>query len=403
MTSGPLTMKVETYVHRLCLEIPNRRVGSKGNQLATEMFAETVAAFGFHTDCPEFECIDWTHGDVHLALDGEPFEVFASPYSLGCHVSAPLAVASTIEALETIDVANKAVLLRGELAKEQLMPKNFPFYNPDEHQRIIHLLETKGPVAMIAATSRNPEMAGALYPFPLIEDGDFDIPSVYMTEEVGARLAAYVDREISLSVDANRVPSKGCNVIARKAGSGGRKIVLCAHIDTKAGTPGALDNATGIVVLLLLAELLEHYSGSLDLEIVAFNGEDYYSAPGQVQYLRDNQDRLDQLILGINLDGAGYHEGNTAYSLYNCPPELASTIREAFSSRAGIVEGEQWYQGDHMLFVLNHRPAVAVTSDAFVELWAQVAHTHKDRPELVDYAKLVSIALALRDLLVRLA
>ncbi len=44
------------------------------------------------------------------------------------------------------------MLVRGELAREQLMPKNFPFYQPEEHQRIIHLLEAQKPLAIIAAT-----------------------------------------------------------------------------------------------------------------------------------------------------------------------------------------------------------------------------------------------------------
>ena len=35
-----------------------------------------------------------------------------------------------------------------------------------------------------------------------------------------------------------------------------RADVLCAHIDSKLNTPGALDNAAGVVTLLLLAELL---------------------------------------------------------------------------------------------------------------------------------------------------
>jgi hypothetical protein len=50
---------------------------------------------------------------------------------------------------------------------------------------------------IIAATSRSPELAGALYPFAWIEDGDFDIPSVYMTDEQGARLAAYVGKAVA--------------------------------------------------------------------------------------------------------------------------------------------------------------------------------------------------------------
>ena len=63
-------------------------------------------------------------------------------------------------------------------------------------------------------------------------------------------------------------------------------IVFCAHIDAKKDTPGALDNATGIATLLALSKLLTEYSGSLCIEIVAFNGEDYYAASGQMQYLK---------------------------------------------------------------------------------------------------------------------
>ena len=40
-------------------------------------------------------------------------------------------------------------------------------------------------------TDRNPELVGALYPFPLFEDGDFDIPSVFMTGDEGLRLAKH--------------------------------------------------------------------------------------------------------------------------------------------------------------------------------------------------------------------
>jgi len=46
--------------------------------------------------------------------------------------------------------------------------------------------------AIIAATSIDPGLAGGISPFPLIEDGDFDIPSVYMTIEEGLRLAERV-------------------------------------------------------------------------------------------------------------------------------------------------------------------------------------------------------------------
>jgi len=318
-------------------------------------------------------------------------------------VRAPLAVASTVGELAAVEAEGKVLLLRGELAKEQLMPKNFPFFNPEEHQQIVHLLETRNPAAIVAATSRNPELAGGMYPFPLIEDGDFDIPSVYMTDEVGERLAAHAGREVSLAIEAERLPAKGYNVIARRGPDSGRRVVLCAHIDAKEGTPGALDNATGVAILLLLAELLQEYGGDMEIEMVALNGEDHYSAAGQILYLRENAGTLGRVALAINMDAAGYHEGNTAYSLYGCPDEIASSIREAFSKQAGIVEGEQWYQGDHSIFVQNGVPAMALTSEQLLELMTQVTHTMRDRPEIVDCDKLAAVATALRGLLLELA
>jgi len=99
-------------------------------------------------------------------VDAARFQAFVSPYSLGCHVRAPLQVASTLDELEKATVDGGVLLLRGELTKGQLMPKNFPFYNPDEHKRIIGLLESKRPAAIVAATARDLEMVGSQYPFP---------------------------------------------------------------------------------------------------------------------------------------------------------------------------------------------------------------------------------------------
>ena len=188
MTTQNLTAKANEYLQKLCVEIPRRCVGSEGNRRATDFFANIAAKNGFAVETPGFDCIHWTHAGARLASGEGLFKAVPSPYTLGCQIKAPLAVASSVTQLEAADLAGKIVLLRGEIAKEQLMPKNFTFYNPDEHKRIVAILESKQPRAIVAATSYNPETAGAVYPFPLIEDGDFDIPSVYMTEGEGNRL-----------------------------------------------------------------------------------------------------------------------------------------------------------------------------------------------------------------------
>jgi aminopeptidase YwaD len=168
------------------------------------------------------------------------------------------------------------------------------------------------------------------------------------------------------------------------------------------GTPGALDNAAGVVTLLLLAEMLADYAGSLGVELVALNGEDHYSAAGEIEWLKHSAGAFDTILLGINVDDAGYVRGESAYSLYGCPPEMAATIAAVMARHAGIVPGEPWYQSDHGLFIMQGVPALALASTEVAEVMEQIAHTPRDTPDVVDVAKLVTIAFALRDVIAAL-
>jgi aminopeptidase YwaD len=398
MNTASLLQNAQAYLHHLCDEIPERPTGSAGNRQAAEFFKATIAAFGFETSRQVFDCLDWQAGDASLVVDSQAFEILISPFSPGVDAQAPLVVAKSLEEIASLDAGDKILLLQGALARESLMPKNFTFYNPEEHQQIIRTLEGISPRAIIAATGRSPELAGALYPFPLIEDGDFDIPSAYLTEEQGARLATLAGKTATLHIQSDRHPARGWNVVARKPGKGDRRLVCFAHLDAKPGTPGALDNAAGVTTLLLLAELLADYIGELGIEITALNGEDYFSNPGERLYLQENRGKFDQIALGVNLDGLGYYKGKLAYSLYGCPPGLSETIRTALAAFPGLVEGEPWVQGDHFLFVMNEVPALAITSELVMELLSEVCHTPKDRPELVDPVRLVVAAQALCEL-----
>lgn len=399
MTEQQLADHAAEYLQRLCGDIPHRAVGSVYNQESTDYFAGVVRSFGWETRTPQFDCIDWNHGEVRLTAGSEKFTAYPSPYTLGCDVRAPLVVAATLDELQALDQAGKIVLLRGEIAQGQLMPKNFPFYNPEEHQAIYRSLEEGGALAVIAATGRDPVMVGSLYPFPIFEDGDFSVPSGFITDVDGERLAAHAGQQVELSILAERFPAVSYNVNASRGSSKGCRVVVCAHIDSKLGTPGANDNASGVVVLLLLAELLQDYSGHTGIELVAINGEDHYTAGGEILFLQENQAKLDEITVAFNLDDVGYIKGNNVYSFYECPPEIVSVVSETLSSYPGIAAGEPWYQSDHMIFAQNGVPAVAVTSDMFEEMMLEFTHTERDTVELVDPGKLVTLAQALRELL----
>jgi len=403
-TSQQLVKKSLVFLIQLCREIPERCVGSEGNRQATRFFENEMAKYGWKTEARPFDAIDWLDGGATLKAGGREFPVLVSPYSLGCSEEAVMVAASGIDELERLDAKDKFVFLYGDIAREQLMPKNFVFYNPESHQKIVGLLENSGAKAIICATGRNAELAGGVYPFPLIEDGDFDIPSVYMTEEAGEELLPFVGQKVVLHSNSRRIPGKGFNVLAWKGKAGGERIVITAHIDAKKGSPGAIDNATGVVVLLLLGELLESYSGERLIEIVAFNGEDYYAVPGQMYYVNSNHGRFDNILLNINIDGAGYLEGGSAFSFYGVPEKIKDSLRSILNQRPGMSEGTPWPQGDHSIFVQFGRPALAVTSQWFSENInsQEITHTPKDNLTIVDPRRLVEIAEVIKNLVLLL-
>jgi aminopeptidase YwaD len=273
------------------------------------------------------------------------------------------------------------------------MPKNFVFYNPEDHMKIITLLEEKKPACIIAATGRNSALAGGAYPFPLIEDGDFNIPSVYLTDIEGEHLRRFSGKTVNVRSTARRIPSKAYNITALKK-RGKKRIVISAHIDAKKGTPGAIDNATGVTALLLLAELLSGYFGRYTLELVPFNGEDYYAVPGQMDFIRKNEGKFGDIALNINIDGQGFRNGATSFSFHGLPKNYKSKIMEVINGNDDAESGPWWPQGDHSIFVQYGVPAVAVSSLWFISNMESqaITHTAADNLEIVDYGKTLHAA-----------
>jgi aminopeptidase YwaD len=293
--------------------------------------------------------------------------------------------------------------MHGGLVGSQLMPKNFVFYNPESHKRVIGALEEHEPAAIVAATGLNPGSAGALYPFPIIEDADFDIPSAYMKDVEGDRLLAHAGEPVMLRFESRRTTVQGEHVVARMRGDQAGRVVVFGHIDTREGTPGALDNATAVAALLGLAELLEGYEQGPTVDLVPLNGEDYYAASGQMMWVAENDGRMGDIVLGMNADAAGCAGQRTAVSMYGCPEPIADIVQREIARRASFMVGEPWPQSDHGIFIMYGTPAVAVTSENLLELGTEITHTTKDVPGLVDPEEVAEISRFYRDVIAGIA
>lgn len=399
-----LTAKAKLHLQVLCDEIKERRVGGEGNRQATAYVKNFLQKNDWQVASEELSVIDWETEGATLIGGGYSFEVLSSHYARGCSAEGKLVAVNTLEKLERTDIRGKLVLLYGEIASQQIAPKNFPFWNPDEHKHLISVLEEGEPLALICATERNSATAGGVYPFPLFEDGDFDIPSVYMKDTEGERLLVLDGEMVKLESKARRIPEKAFQVIGRQDDSMRDRVVISAHIDAKIGTPGAIDNGTGVAVLLLLSEMLKVHSGKYPVELVFFNGEDYYGAPGQIFYVEQHAGHFEDIFLNINIDGAGYCEGLSCFSAFELPPDVQSALDEMIADDPVLVAGLPWYQGDHSIFLQNGRPAIAVSSQWFIENMEsqQITHTPADKLSIVNYDRVAECALGIVKLLDRL-
>ena len=305
-----------------------------------------------------------------------------------------LLLAETVADLQQIDATDSIILLANALTHSPLMPKNYPFYYPDEHKTIIDILEEKAPRAIVALTGRHP-MCG-LDPFPLFEDGNFTIPVAYTGQTTLPIWRAHAGEKISLTIDSHRIPGKARQLVATKKGQAEKKVVVGAHMDTKYHTPGALDNGAGVAVLLAVAEKLVHTDFNVD--IVPFNGEEHYAACGELAYMEYLSQLGTAVELMVNIDSPCYKGARTAVSFYNLSEKNMAIADQTLVDFPMMVAGEPWYAGDHAPFVFSGIPCIAVTTADFENALAQT-HTENDTLQIVDQNALSSVADALMSLI----
>jgi aminopeptidase YwaD len=387
--------RIRAHLAELTQSPAGRPVGSAANHAAEAYITGVLREVGYEVERQPFDCIDWRLEEVGLWIDGQPQPAIANPYSPPCDVTAPVVAAGSLAELEAVELRSRIALLHGELTNGPLFPRNYPFFTVEDHRRIVDLLEQKGPQAVIAVSP----MAG--HPAPIIEDGDFTLPSLTVPAGVGPLLLA-APGPVVARVRSAAKPGAAANVIGRRPVPDRAKIVLCAHFDTKPGTPGALDNAAGVAAVLALAERLAASGPATNLEIVAFNGEDHYAAPGEVAYINGCGSEFGRISLVINVDGVGLREQAATVAFFNCPAKWMDQVRAEMAEWARLEESDPWPEGDHSIFAMQGVPCIALTSGGIHALIDGIIHTPQDTLDLVEPAQIAAVVDFLAALLTQL-
>ena len=368
-----------------------RPVGSPANRQALSHLCALAEQSGFYTHELPFECLSWEYGPSSLRTGGASLPIYPGPYSPPLWGDYRVVRVSSVEELRETEFRAALLVMHGALAAEPLMPTDFPFYFPDKHREIIDLLHAGAPAGILAVTGKHP-LCG-LSPFPLFEDGALGIPNAYAPAEHLEHLAAAESKaettEVRLVSQASPTGGKQA-VFHKRKEAAGRRILVCAHMDTKHETPGALDNAAGVAVMMAVMDRLQLDSSVAGVEFVPFNGEEYFGVSGQLAYLaylngtrppagRQAEQRPVDLV--INIDGVGLRGSTTALSSYNAPEP---DILELPGGGGHLSQGEAWVAGDHSMFAFGGTPCLALTSSTIMTDGIKLTHTSADTSDQID-------------------
>ena len=138
------------------------------------------------------------------------------------------------------------------------------------------------------------------------------------TIESSLRAAGYATARQTYEVGSFSVS----NIEAEIAGSSSRDeiVIVGAHYDSVAGSPGADDNASGVAALLEIARRSSGTRPSRTIRFVAFVNEEppFFTTPGMgsFQYAERSHARGENIVAMISLETIGYYsdrEGSQTY------------------------------------------------------------------------------------------
>lgn len=181
-------------------------------------------------------------------------------------------------------------------------------------------------------------------------------------------------------------------------------IIISAHFDHIGYQDGklirgAIDNASGISILLDVAEVLENvYSiekPEFDIIFAAFNGEES-GMTGSTKFVHDIIGKYDNLI-DINIDSVGYINGGKITFLNNeSYNNLNKFMKESLENNGLEVTLDNKILGrsDSDSFKKPEMKSICLIEENIKE----VVHSEKDTPAVVDYSKLDKISNSIIEL-----
>ncbi|MBN1948997.1 MAG: M20/M25/M40 family metallo-hydrolase [Candidatus Cloacimonetes bacterium] len=343
-----------------------RLAGTTGEKKAVEVITAHLDNLQLPYQTEVFSLTTFQPGEAVIEINNRKFP--ARPYGLNrnTRLSGEFVYLDNPEILE---------LNRGAYQGKIVMSCGFS-------RRLAPILKEAGVAAYINIGGPGREISSLSHRQKSFREGY--VPSVTIDHKLGEKLLAYQGENVSISIKQKVQEAEALNIVVDIPGKGtdDNLILVTAHYDSVAHSPGSSDNAGGTVTLLKVAEYFSRHKPGRDLRIIFFSGEELGLLGSQAYAEKHREELKKRAALIVNVDVSGDPVGfDTAFVLGT--KELlgyfTGVVREkgiAFQSSLDI------YSSDGMPFAVYEIPSVSISrrggqANFFI-------HTSRDLPRYVS-------------------
>ncbi len=215
------------------------------------------------------------------------------------------------------------------------------------------------------------------------------IPGAVIGYEAGLKLISNAKHMLHMSLQQDEFVGESHNLIATIEGERPEgEIFVCAHADSVAGSPGAVDNGAGCVEML---GLIGHFAKNPPRRTMhfCFFGSEELGLLGSYAFVERHKAELDKIAVVFNLDVGGDIFGDNK-ALITGDQDLANFVDSHNKLRGmGLHVTRSIYSSDNMHFARYGIPSINFARSG---LGASLGHSIDDDLRNVDERSLRSLA-----------
>jgi aminopeptidase YwaD len=372
---GDFKMLIYARCEYLTNEIGYRWIGSDGEKRAGDWVEKQLREMDLKVERPVIDCPAWDYEKTELVVDGKLFTSDAQMFSPGCNAEGELVqVIPNADTTIPIDVTGKIALIKESDTLNTSVYKNGVLFR----STLLNSLKDAGALATVIISTLEETYATKMFRNP-----DSSLPCAAVSRNDGDILLTKTGKTAKLKIVAKQRKGKTSYISAEIGPDDAPVCIIAAHFDAAPISKAAVDNATGVAVMLALAEYFaKNPPKTLKLRFMSFGGHEYGGLDmcgfTSKYYVKYNSDELPKIKCLLHIDGVGVKNTTPAIQVKGGSNLLVET-QKLFESNINItpIEYNGFVGADFGAFMREGTPCVMIGSSKD-EYWDTAYHSPLD-------------------------